>query len=234
MFDSVLAVGASDNAFYVGGHFCYVRAMGPVPFTNVLDQPRVPKPTKCGNKVVDVGDIKARYQIAALDPDTGAALDWNPTTTSVIGTYDIEITPRGMLHGMDGDKVAWINTGRFSFHDLRAPVTPPVDAPPVVAIQTPAADAMVGGTFQISGIASDDVALERVELAVRNRDTGQWVRPDLTLGSWTLLPNTLAAGSWRSSQLTLPNGRYKIHVRAIDAAGNISGGLLTRNIVASN
>lgn len=236
MFDSVLAVGAADNAFYVGGHFCYVRAMGAIPFTRVLEDPGVAKPTACSNKVVDVGDIKARYQIAALDPNTGAPLDWNPTTTSVIGSYDIEITPRGMLHGMDGDRVAWINTGRFSFHDLGTPTppAPPLDTPPVVSIEAPASDATVSGRFRISGMAFDDVAMSHVELAVRNRDTKQWVQPDLSLGQWTLLSTALTDHTWESSDLSLPNGRYKIHVRAIDQAGNTSDGWVTRNIIVSN
>ena len=233
MHDSVLSVGASDAAFYVGGHFCFVRPMGPIPTSQAATIQWPDKPVKCANDNVDTAGVAARYQIAALDPATGAALPWNPKTTSRIGSYDLEVTSRGLLHGMDGDKVAWINTGRFSFHDLGAPPPPPDTVLPTVTVEAPAVDATVKGQFQIGGRAGDDRALGKVELAVRNRDTGQWVRSDLTQGAWSVLTTTITGDVWQSATMSLPNGRYRLQVRSLDAAGNASA-WVTRTFVVAN
>ena len=138
--DSIYSVGVSDTAVYIGGHFCFIRDYGPVDAQAVTQNFWFNKPTGCvsgGNTTV--GDFDARHQIAALDPQTGEALDWNPRTNAQEATFDIEVIDRGLLLGMDRDRVNDIRTGRHAFLDFGG-VTPPFE-PPVDPIA--ACDAVV-------------------------------------------------------------------------------------------
>ncbi|MEZ5280824.1 MAG: hypothetical protein R2770_10145 [Acidimicrobiales bacterium] len=116
MFDSSLAVGVSDEAVYVGGHFCYAKGLGPIRTDQAADYVYEDKPAPCDPfNNVDMDGAKARYQLAALDPQTGEVLDWNPTTNVQIGVYDIEVIDRGLLLGLDRDQVNFQTTGRHAF-----------------------------------------------------------------------------------------------------------------------
>lgn len=132
--DSVYSVGISDAAVYIGGHFCFIRDYGPVDAQAVNQNFWFNKPTGCvsgGN--TSVGEFDARHQIAALDPQTGAALDWNPKTNAQEATFDIELIDRGLLLGMDRDRINDIRTGRHAFLDfggVTPPFEPPVDPTP--------------------------------------------------------------------------------------------------------
>lgn len=119
MFDSSFSVGITDTAVYVGGHFCQIRAMGPIDSSQARTFPWENKPVECvSGGLPDNGELKGRYQIAALHPVTGEALPWNPTTNALIGVYDIEPIDRGLLVGQDADRMAGLEVGRHGFFDF--------------------------------------------------------------------------------------------------------------------
>ncbi|HEV2694914.1 MAG TPA: alpha-amylase family glycosyl hydrolase [Verrucomicrobiae bacterium] len=80
--------------------------------------------------------------------------------------------------------------------------------PPTVSLLVPTNNAVVGGSLQISGTASDNSAVQKVEVRL---DNGAWLAAAGTT-SWSLPLNT-------SNFL---NGPHSISARASDAAGNIS------------
>jgi hypothetical protein len=92
-------------------------------------------------------------------------------------------------------------TDTVSFSNTVADTTPPS-----VAINTPAAGATVSGAVTVSGTASDNVAVAKVELSV---DGGAY-QPVTGTSSWSL---ALASGSYA-------DGAHTITARATDSSGN--------------
>jgi hypothetical protein len=80
--------------------------------------------------------------------------------------------------------------------------------PPTLSIQTPASNAVIAGNFQISGVASDNVAVQKVEIKL---DGGIWTAAT-GINPWLL--------SLNSSNFL--NGPHIISARAKDTSGNIS------------
>ena len=119
-FDSVFSVGVTNDTVYVGGHFCFIEALGAIPSSQALNYPFMPSPESCdiGNGNDDVDGIPARQQIAALNINTGAALDWNPTSNALVGVFDIEPVERGLLVGQDSNRIGTIRTGHHAFLDF--------------------------------------------------------------------------------------------------------------------
>jgi|GEM_PF-2465007 len=124
-FDSTFAVGISEDTVYLGGHFCWVEGPGsPEPwpgdgeFTNNNSCFGIDPASRFAPDVVN------RDQIAAFDPETGKALDWDPGSDGFVGIVSIEVIDRGVLVGHDGMLMgrngelrrAW-NVGRFGFFD---------------------------------------------------------------------------------------------------------------------
>jgi hypothetical protein len=87
-----------------------------------------------------------------------------------------------------------------------------------------------GGTapLLISGTASDDTAVLKVEVQVKNNATGLFWNGLSTLwgpGAWNqaILSGPPRAGTWQYSLVpALPGGSYTVKARAYDAAGNVS------------
>lgn len=128
-FDSTYSVGISEDAVYLGGHFCWVegpQAPEPWPgdgeFTNNNSCFGSSPASRFAPEVVN------RDQIAAFDPATGKALDWDPGSDGHEGVLSIEVIGRGLLVGHDGtflgrdgnDRRAW-NVGRHGFFDNSVP-----------------------------------------------------------------------------------------------------------------
>lgn len=90
-------------------------------------------------------------------------------------------------------------TGAFSLQDTN---------PPVMAIQSPTNNALISGNLIISGIATDNIAVQKVEVRL---DSGSWLQATGTT-LWNLGIN--------SSNFL--NGPHTLAARASDAAGNIS------------
>ena len=98
-------------------------------------------------------------------------------------------------------------TAASSFHDA---------TPPFISLQTPTNSAVVAGNLVISGIATDNVAVAKVELQL---DNGAWQTASGTT-SWS--------ASLNSSNFL--NGPHQISARATDSSGNISADQLGRRV----
>ncbi|MBA3288963.1 MAG: metallophosphoesterase [Acidimicrobiia bacterium] len=102
---------------------------------------------------------------------------------------------------------------------------PPGDvATPVATVTTPASNARVPSPVSFAGQATDDVGVDRVRIAIRDRATLRWRQPD---GTWattfrqfdaTLSARGSASTGW-SISMTLPPGSYGVSARAVDTAG---------------
>lgn len=96
------------------------------------------------------------------------------------------------------------------------PPPPPDITPPGVAITLPVAGATVSGTVTVSGTASDDAAVARVEVSV---DSGPY-SPALGTDTWTYSLDTTG----------YPDGGHTIAARATDTSGNASSTSETLNV----
>ncbi|MEV4412639.1 delta-60 repeat domain-containing protein [Catellatospora sp. NPDC049609] len=83
---SLYAVAATGSAVYVGGHQLW-------------------QDNTYGHKTMGPGAVR-RPGIAALDPATGRALDWNPTRSRGEGVRAFLVSPQGLLVGSDTDELA--------------------------------------------------------------------------------------------------------------------------------
>jgi len=153
--DSIFSAKFTNNAVYVGGHFCYLRAWGSVPTSEASTFAWPNKPQGCdldaGNE--DVDEFIARQQVAALDIETGEPLDWNPRSNAFTAVFDIQAIDRGILLGQDSNRINDLLTGRHAFLDFGG--TTPVFEPPVVPVQACAAATTADGV-QLNWLATDD------------------------------------------------------------------------------
>ncbi len=130
-FDSTFSVGISEHAVFLGGHFCWVEsAQSPEPWPG--DNEFTNNNSCFGANPAGrfAPDVVNRDQIAAFDPDTGKALDWDPGASGHEGVLSIEVIGRGLLIGHDGrfvgrddatgDRRAW-PVGRHAFLDDAVP-----------------------------------------------------------------------------------------------------------------
>jgi len=94
----------------------------------------------------------------------------------------------------------------------------PDTTPPTVVVGAPAHGATVAGTVTVSGTASDNASLTKVEVQVDG-------------GSWTVASGT-SSWSWSWATPTVANGTHSLTARATDSAGNTS--TATRSVTVSN
>lgn len=92
--DTLETVTSTRDAVFIGGHFRYVD-------TETLELPR--------------------FQVAALDPATGAGLNWSPNADGFRGVLTLEAEPAGLFLGSDGDTVGLVPHGRFGQWPLPTP-----------------------------------------------------------------------------------------------------------------
>ena len=92
--DTMEAVAADEDAVYISGHFRYLE-------TETKTEPR--------------------FQIAAVDPDTGDGINWVPDAGGFRGVLALELEPAGLFGGSDGDAFGVVNHGRNAFWPTPAP-----------------------------------------------------------------------------------------------------------------
>ncbi len=92
--DTIESVADTGDALYIGGHFRYMD-------TETLSQ--------------------QRFHLAALDPTTGRALNWNPGGGGFLGVKVIEDQPAGIFVGGDMDAIGGFPHGRFGFFPAPTP-----------------------------------------------------------------------------------------------------------------
>lgn len=121
-FDSNYGLAISDQAVYIGGHFCYTESMQSIASPmywpgNSGNQYSCARTTNGG---VFAPQTTYRYHLAALDTATGRALPWDPkSNNSRNGVNFLRTIPRGLLLGHDGTRVNNFNVGRAAFFDLQ-------------------------------------------------------------------------------------------------------------------
>jgi sugar lactone lactonase YvrE len=92
--DTIEAVAADQDAVYMSGHFRYLE-------TETRTEPR--------------------FQIAAVDPDTGDGINWVPNAGGFRGVLTLELEPAGLFSGSDGDAFGGVNHGRNAYWPTPAP-----------------------------------------------------------------------------------------------------------------
>lgn len=92
--DTIEAVAATGDTVYIGGHFRYIE-------TETRTQ--------------------RRFQLAALDPSTGAALNWDPNAGGFLGVKVVESEPAGVFVGSDGDAIGGVAHGRIGLFASPSP-----------------------------------------------------------------------------------------------------------------
>ncbi|WP_435745232.1 TolB family protein [Nocardioides sp. SYSU DS0663] len=138
----------------------------------------------------------------------------------------------------DGSVVAYLSEARNLVEGDRstdwqvyavttASVPTTADTTPASAtVTSPEQGQVLPSPVTLRGTATDDRAVDKVFVQVRNNDTGLWLRPDGTWGSGavrvpTTLANRYAASTGWSVELPLEPGKYGFEVVALDVAGNI-------------
>ncbi len=174
----------------------------------------------CDNRLADVWVFASSAPFASNDP---AVLAADPSVTSVFtpGHLDdhtvvtIGATAQYVRVQLAGTNYLELAEVQVYDTDLIAPDT---------IITSPIGDEEVATPFVVTGTGSDNVALASVELQIRNRDTGDWLRGDGTWGGWDVVHATMTPGgpaaTWTFELTSAIPGRYHIEARSVDTAGN--------------
>ena len=150
----------------------------------------------------------------ALTPP-GTATNHTDTTVGVGITYDYRIRAVGL-----GGASVWSNV-----ISITSPALPLDTTPPVVIFLTPVQGVSVSGTVIVSARATDNVAVEYLEISYWNQYLGQQV----ILGSVDNSGNLSV--SWNTSSL-IP-APYTLRAYAYDTLGNWSQSEISVNVTAA-
>lgn len=143
----------------------------------------------------------ATWTLLSLTPP-GTATNHTDTTVGVGIAYEYRIRAVGL-----GGTSPWSNAVTVT-----SPATPLDITPPVVTITTPANGATVSGTVTISAQATDNVAIEYLEISYWNQYLGQQVILGSVSNTGTLSVN------WNTTGLT--PAAYALRAYAYDTLGN--------------
>jgi PKD repeat protein len=225
LFDSVYSVAISEKAVYVGGHFAWNESpTAPQPWPGLDD---VGYGTGQGLSGYGLGDaVVKRDHIGALNPVDGTALEWNPGSNSFEGNKHIELTPRGLFTGGDGNTQGGYNVGRVAFYDFNS----------VAAgngVETTITDPIEGRIkpvdqeYQLSGTASAPSGVQRVQLEIMDRQSRRYLNDDLT--TWgTTTSNTINAN------LASPNGTSTTWSLPLTMTQNRELQVMARTVAVNN
>ena len=235
MYSSVFSLAVSDVAVYVGGHFCAAPRNGAPAggvtstFDGQAGECVVNNPNSPLNpSQIDPNGAVFRNQIAALNPNSGQALAWDPGSNNSVGVFDLTLIDRGLLAGHDNDRFNALNVGRSGFFDFQANTND--TQAPSATVTNPRNNAVVSSVGQLTGAASDNRTVVDVTVRLRNRDTGlylnnagNFVVSNVALTA-PLTPTGLSQFTWTANvnRNTLPEGRYQVTAFSRDEFGNTS------------
>jgi len=131
------------------------------------------------------------------------------SNTAVIATFTNTVLTGQLEINFNGVATQWDTNARVSAIRVRKIADPVYESiPPTILLLAPVTGSTVTGTVVVSGTASDNVAVAKVEVQI---DSGTW---NLAAGttSWSYSLNTL----------TLVNGLHTIAAQATDSSGNLS------------
>ena len=225
MGNSVFGVGVSNNAVYVGGHFCRIAA-GPGPTDPMSPAMGI---TDCDGHP----DSIWRGHIAALSITDGTPLTWNPGADSSTGGRVFRVTTRGLLAGFDGERTDNIRTGALAFYDF-GPGVEDSTAPGEVLFNSPAEGAEVTTDVRISGAATDNVGVAMYGVTIR-ADDGRFLQANATFAGRRVERRLLAGPDGGFViDISLEAGAYAVEAVAFDQDGNRSNTLATRSFTTVN
>jgi len=158
------------------------------------------------------------------DPDTGAASTHTVSGLSTSGTFStsLDLASDFGIDYSDGEATLMADEGA-EFVTAEDTTSFRIDTQdPTVDIGSPADGADRTSVPTISGSASDDRSVDRVELSLQNESTGQYYNANT--GNWENSRAWLTASgtndwSYDTTGLT-DDGTYEVAVRVFDDAGN--------------
>ena len=150
----------------------------------------------------------------ALTPP-GTATNYTDTTVGVGVAYEYRVRATGL-----GGASPWSNV-----ITVTAPATPLDTQPPVVTILTPANGATLSGVVTVNAQASDNVAVEYLEISFWNQYLGQQVILGSVSNAGALTVN------WDTRGLT--TATYTLRAYAYDSLGNWSQTEVSVNVSAA-
>lgn len=164
---------------------------------------------------------------ATLTDDGAGGVTWQLDVTLTAGDHGVSIRSRDTAG--TNSPTPW-SVFEVTVDDPGDPGDPgdppgPDETPPVVTVTSPARKEIVAEVpTVITGTASDDTGVTRSTVALRDRTTGQWLRPDGSWGAYANLPTSFTPGAqtdW-SFNVDLAPGEYGVQAAAWDAADNRS------------
>ncbi len=178
-FDSVYSIAISEVAVYLGGHMNYMESpTAPDPWPG-LDNVGYGR----GQGLAGYGlgdDVVTREHIGAVSPVDGKALDnFNPGSNSFEGNKAMLVMPRGLITGGDATTQGDRNVWRLAFYDFNSiPAVGPNETTIINPIEGRVEESDV--PFVVNGTATATSGVQRVQIEVRERDTGRYLMDDGT------------------------------------------------------
>ncbi len=231
-FDSTYGVAVSDQATYMGGHFCWTESQQSTASPLYVPNPTGGNQYSCAATGGGVFQPQTTYRqhLAAVDLPTGRAITWNPgSNNSPRGVLFLRNYDRGLVLGHDGTLVRGLNVGRSAVFDFGITKEPREVSPPGLTVDSPTPGATLA-LQTAGGTAIDDYRVKRVRLRLRDVATNRWVQADGSLSSavyqWeAVLGAEGISGSsrtWSVTGLPSPVGQVQIQARSVDLMGRTS------------
>jgi len=163
------------------------------------------------SKSMDTNSVQAAFSVT---PSVGGSFTWSalrdtmtftaggagfPGLTTNVVRVGTNATDAVSSNNFYAPFETYFVTAASSFTDTQAPT---------VFISMPVDGSTVSGPLTISGMASDNIGIQKVELSL---DDGDWILASGT-NSWSYPLNTA----------NLPNGTHVVSARATDPSGNVS------------
>jgi hypothetical protein len=234
MRDSSFGIALSNNAMYLSGHFCNIET-GPGPTALMFPKEGADNCTGA----IEFNPVTPgvwRSRLAALSLTDGTPLTWNPSSNAFTGGREMTVTSRGLLLGIDGERVNNVRVGALAFLDFG--VVGDVGSPTISAIVAPTTP--TEQPVVITGTASDDTNIVSVRVRVKN-SAGLFLQADGTFASTvanvsTALNPALPAPStsWSVNLgANLKPGNYVVEATATDPSGKVGSTTAPFAVIAS-
>jgi len=226
-FDSTYSVAITEKAVYIGGHFSATEsptASDPWPGLTTTGYGTGQGPGGLGPYVLG-DEVVRRSELAALDPATGHALEWNPGANANEGVKALEATSRGLLYGGDSTTVGGQNIGRIGIFDL---TTVPAQNAADTDIVFPYDGQVVPANtpFDLTGTATTTAGtVKNVVLEIIAKGSKNYLQDDLvtwsssynSINAVLATPNAVST-NW-SLHLSVPTTEVQVYARTTSSTG---------------
>jgi DNA-binding beta-propeller fold protein YncE len=168
------------------------------------------------------------HRVVILQPN-GTQLG---TLTSFTYPESVSVDPTGRIYVSD------TYADRVQVYEAYESVPPPPDTTtPDATVTVPAQDQSIAGrTLNATGMATDNVGVASVGVAIKNRTTNLWWRANGTWGTYQVLPATLgspgaSSTTWSFTWNAPAAGQYSIMAIATDTSNLVDPTKPTRRFV---